>query len=391
MPGVLTEGEELQVFRLAYARTPESRAVRLSLAALLLRMDHFEEVCELLAQWQMSEPPFVLIEIKAQHVLHTAAGDARMEELCKELLLRVSNAGQRAEILTWFARSRLRAGHFSEARELLQRALAEDANHGQAYRRLYRLDLLEGHADRVAGYAADRIAHGDAGSDTLASLHVAQAQLGEAEQARETQGLAHFLWQGVPAPPEGWANLEAFNQALAAEMTEHASIRYGRSGYSSRKTWHVPQPDLRRSRVFPAFQRMIQREVAAYCRRLALIQHPFAQARPESATLANWCVITEGEGHETWHLHPGWLSGTYYVQVPHHVARGQGPEGCIAFGLPEETASDENRARFGEVLVRPQPGLLVLFPSHVYHRTYPHQGSGRRICCAFDISAKSFG
>jgi len=28
---------------------------------------------------------------------------------------------------------------------------------------------------------------------------------------------------------------------------------------------------------------------------------------------------------------------------------------------------------------------MVLFPSHIYHRTFPHYADGRRICIAFDF------
>ena len=39
----------------------------------------------------------------------------------------------------------------------------------------------------------------------------------------------------------------------------------------------------------------------------------------------------------------------------------------------------------GETLVRPRPGMLILFPSHAYHRTFAHGTDGSRICMAFDL------
>ncbi len=53
-------------------------------------------------------------------------------------------------------------------------------------------------------------------------------------------------------------------------------------------------------------------------------------------------------------------------------------------GLIGAAASEQ----FGDTLVRPEAGLLTLFPSHAYHRTYPHQQDGpdaQRICLAFDL------
>ncbi|TFH48989.1 MAG: hypothetical protein E4H01_05215, partial [Lysobacterales bacterium] len=36
-------------------------------------------------------------------------------------------------------------------------------------------------------------------------------------------------------------------------------------------------------------------------------------------------------------------------------------------------------------LVKPQAGLLALFPSYFYHRTIPFDTTGRRISIAFDV------
>ena len=66
------------------------------------------------------------------------------------------------------------------------------------------------------------------------------------------------------------------------------------------------------------------------------------------------------------------------------IANGTGREGCIAFGLPEEIIGDDNALALGEIVKRPRTGLMMIFPSHTYHRTYPHHGDGRRICYAFD-------
>ena len=35
--------------------------------------------------------------------------------------------------------------------------------------------------------------------------------------------------------------------------------------------------------------------------------------------------------------------------------------------------------------VRPYPGLLVLFPSYVWHGTVPFESGGRRLTAAFDV------
>jgi hypothetical protein len=38
-----------------------------------------------------------------------------------------------------------------------------------------------------------------------------------------------------------------------------------------------------------------------------------------------------------------------------------------------------------EHLVKPEPGLLVLFPSYMWHGTVPFASEQKRLTCAFDI------
>ena len=383
VPRLMTEQEELQLCRSAYERSPDSPAIRYQLASLLVVLDQFDEACTLFGIWKVDEYRFLALEIKARLARGNQADDDEVRRLCRHGLELCENDSERAVLWEAVARVALRAGDVAEGRQCLVQALGLAPGDPEVYRRLSSLEIEHGNLQTIAAYAAGSAISGHSG--VIASRVLAQARLGRIEQARETQGAARFLRQSEPAPPPGWASLAEFNHDLAAEMTAHASLRYGRHGFSSRHTWHVPLPHLRRSHVFPALQRLIQREVALYCAGLEGGDHPFLASRPAGGKLQNWCVITEGEGHETWHLHPGWLSGTYYVQVPPHIADGTGAEGCIAFGIPEQMAGEENARQFGEVRVRPRAGLLVLFPSHVYHRTYPHRGVGRRVCCAFDI------
>ena len=60
-----------------------------------------------------------------------------------------------------------------------------------------------------------------------------------------------------------------------------------------------------------------------------------------------------------------------------------GEDGWIEFGEPGPeyhwSARPETRR------VRPEPGLMVLFPSYVFHRTIPFQSDQTRISVAFDV------
>jgi hypothetical protein len=57
--------------------------------------------------------------------------------------------------------------------------------------------------------------------------------------------------------------------------------------------------------------------------------------------------------------------------------------GAIEFGRPPDDLefSLEPPVR----LVRPKEGLLVLFPSYLFHRTLPFESDQKRISIAFDV------
>ena len=80
-------------------------------------------------------------------------------------------------------------------------------------------------------------------------------------------------------------------------------------------------------------------------------------------------------------MHPrGWLSSAFYVDVPPALAEGR--QGWLKFGEPGPPTGP----RLGpEHWVQPQPGLLALFPSYMWHGTAPFGGEAPRLTIAFDI------
>lgn len=83
-------------------------------------------------------------------------------------------------------------------------------------------------------------------------------------------------------------------------------------------------------------------------------------------------------------MHPsGYISGVYYVQVPSEVAAGDGEAGCIFFTDKERPAGEAEK--HAHRMIRPQAGVMLLFPSYFWHGTVPFESEGERICVAFDV------
>jgi hypothetical protein len=57
-------------------------------------------------------------------------------------------------------------------------------------------------------------------------------------------------------------------------------------------------------------------------------------------------------------------------------------DGCLTFGEPGILTTPSLASDYR---VRPQVGMLVLFPSYVWHGTLPFQGEQPRLTVAFDV------
>uniref|UniRef100_UPI0040473894 putative 2OG-Fe(II) oxygenase n=1 Tax=Rheinheimera sp. TaxID=1869214 RepID=UPI0040473894 len=113
-------------------------------------------------------------------------------------------------------------------------------------------------------------------------------------------------------------------------------------------------------------------------------KHPFLSRLSQDLVFqGSWSVQLRRDGFHKSHFHPmGWLSGVYYVDVPHAVEHeGQG---WLVFGRPDIPNIDYA----GDYALKPQPGMLVLFPSFMWHGTNPFKSTSNRLTVAFDIVPK---
>jgi len=117
--------------------------------------------------------------------------------------------------------------------------------------------------------------------------------------------------------------------------------------------------------------------------------HPFRRALPPAFALHLWCVELSSGGNMTPHIHTdGWLSGVYYVDVPEVVNDPAAREaGWIRFGVPlPEHAMDRAPVTRS---VKPEPGLLLTFPSYLWHSTVPLPAETQpRLCYSYDLQPR---
>jgi uncharacterized protein (TIGR02466 family) len=377
--------QETAFIRAAYARAP-TPMLRTKLASLILQNDEFEAAMDVLAEADEADPVETHLHAMAIMSRDTPAAYAEACTLANRALALAHSDNQRAAILATRGKAEAKQGDSTAALRSFTEALRLAPANKDALKRLAALHLADGRPDAVTALANDLLAKGIANSRLFAAAGLAEVMRGDDAAGRRLLCDEALMQQHVLPPPPGWDSLDAFNAALAEELEHHPGLRFDRYGSASNFTWRVEYPAVREAPLSGLLVQHIIATLDAHITALAASDHPWARAQSDRAWLRTWSVITEGDGYEGWHIHQfGWLSGVYYVKVPDAISAGEDEAGCLAFGVPADFVGEEASTRFGTRLVRPEAGMMLTFPSHSYHRTFPHGGSGKRICFAFDL------
>jgi hypothetical protein len=94
-----------------------------------------------------------------------------------------------------------------------------------------------------------------------------------------------------------------------------------------------------------------------------------------------WTITQPENSYQVTHTHPfGHLSGNIYLELPTFDSNSAETDGCISFIF--DRPADLQGARF--LHVKPELGMMLVFPSWLPHQVYPWQGHGNRRVIAWD-------
>lgn len=377
--------QELVLARTAFKHKSASRQARSRLATLLNIVDAFGETIELLSPAGDLSFAETMMLVQAYLAAETDAGNREARSLARKGVALAETELARASALAELGKTQARLGD-PAALNSLREALALDPANKNACKRLAAWHFERGQDSEVLDFASALSREGVWHSRLSAAQVLALARMGRIDEARAVDA-REALGLRRPLPvPHGYADIETFNADLTTQLLSHPALRFERYGTASEETWRIDNPMSAHAPLVGDLLAGIRATIADHAGSLAGFDHSWVRARPKSGTLHCWSVITEGDGYETWHVHQfGWLSGTYYLQVPQGITDGSGEGGCLAFGLPEDIVGEDAANAFGRELVRPEAGVVTLFPSHSYHRTFSHNLMEQRICIAFDL------
>jgi uncharacterized protein (TIGR02466 family) len=288
------------------------------------------------------------------------------------------------ELLRQAAHLELEAGRFGRGLELAQRAAARAPGTG-AEASVCEAFLASGRA-REAAALAEFLCGTRPHDQYFAALQcTAWRLLGDPRYAA-AHDYARLVSTERLDVPAGWATLEAFLADLAAELEGLHAYRAHPLQQSVRggSQVHLQAAELDRAPIAALF-RSIAAAVQRHVARLGRGDGPLlARNTGRFAFSGAWSVRLRSGGHHADHVHPhGWISSACYIALPPGVGRGEGDRaGWLRLGKP---AIPTRPPLAADHYVKPEAGLLVLFPAYVWHGVEPFTSDQPRLSVAFDV------
>ena len=277
-------------------------------------------------------------------------------------------------------------GRHGDAEATLQRAIELDPEAAAQRYNLAETLLRRGDAAAAAAACDDCLAVDPGNSRALAVKAAALDALGARDAVRALVDFDRLIRTTRFDGAAGFADMAAFNAALADHVCNHPTRSFEPPNKATRRGTQTRELLVEPKGPVATLEQMITGAVEDYLGALpATADHPFAANAPSDWWLTAWATILETGGHQTPHIHQAaWLSGVYYVQLPPVIgADDPAHAGWIEFGRPDPDyhLSVEPEVR----LIRPETGLIVLFPSYFHHCTLPFESDELRISIAFDV------
>ena len=189
--------------------------------------------------------------------------------------------------------------------------------------------------------------------------------------------------------PDGYESIEAFNADFVEALARHRryithpldqSLRNG--AQTARDLTAIDEPAIK------AYVAALDTPIRQYLADIGRSQdHPLtARNSGDFEFNGMWSVALAGQGYHVNHVHPeGWVSSAYYAAVPQETLNGHSRAGWIKFGEPPfATIPPSGPLKW----VQPKAGLLVLFPSYMWHGTEPISKAALRVTAPFDLLPK---
>ena len=369
-----------RAYRDALRRRPNALPAQFEAAQLIWMTtgDRVESLKDVEAALRKPGADPMLCMVKAQAL--EFMGDAPAALAALATMLEKSDCP--AHLLAYAAHLSAETGDPAAAIGFAQRGVRSAPEESGALEALARARLAAGDASGAEQILA-RLANQLPGNQHVLAMLAMTWRLRGDTRYRALYDYSRFVLARPLSLPSGWSDLQSYVAALAAELKSAHSFRTHPFGHSLRQGSQLPDVLRRTSPAIAAFGEALSGPLTAYLAQIGQGEGPLPGRNTGRAAIAgSWSVWLRPGGYHVDHVHQeGWISSACYVELP-SVVGGGGRAGWLRFGRPGLALADELAA---EHWIRPEPGLIALFPSYMWHGTEPFSGDESRLTISFDL------
>lgn len=334
---------------------------------------------EAVKSWPMSAPLHRALAQALDFIGDKAAAARVLVDLA-------NRGGADAALLAQAADLLIESGALEAGRQLAIQAFQADRSAFGAVMTLARAALAVGDVEGAAAAVAEARARRPLDQHVLA-LQANVWRMSGDPRFDELYDYDNYVRPYLIDVPGGWSSRADYLQDLAAELKSAHRYRTHPFGHSVRQGSQLPHLLHLQTPAIQAFRETLQRPVDEHLRHLGQGGGPLCSRNTGHWQIQGiWSVWLRPGGFHVDHVHQeGWLSSAFYVELPDIMAAGDGTgdkQGWIRFG---ESGSPTRPAQHAQHFVQPRPGMLVLFPSYMWHGTVPFSGDQPRLTVALDI------
>lgn len=270
------------------------------------------------------------------------------------------------------------------SRDLAGSVLARAPQDASAQRVMAHAHLALGDGRAAAAISERLLARDPTDQEAAAALATAWRLSGDGRYRSLWDYAALVRAQSIDTP-RGWTSLAAYLADLQAALEDLHALAAHPIEQSLRGGTQTPQNLLHAEHpAIAAFFEAVEGPIRAYRAAIGEGDDIFRRRNfGDHRVLGAWSVRLRPNGFHVDHIHPqGWISSACYIGLPAAIGEGEDHAGWLRFGAPPIPTAPPLGA---EHYVRPEPGLLALFPSYMWHGTVPFGGEEPRLTIAFDI------
>lgn len=377
--GRLDEAES--AFRKVLDRRPTDTAAQRELAQLIwMRTSDIEKAVSRLNETIDRIPDHLDLRLTRAHVLGQS-GDAEAEYVEVLDVLSRSSGAPMVELAA--TNSALAAGRLEAAINHARRAMAFLPG-DLAVRQGYCRALLAAGEAKEASEVAGRL-HAELPSNQfyIALLATAWRILGD-DRYHALYDYQSFVIPGELAAPKGWTSREAYLNDLIEALDRHHQYTTHPFSQSVRRGSQLPSIDKIDEPALKAYAEAAAGPIRRYLEIVGDGADPLRRRNKRRFEIISaWSIRLPSSGFHIDHVHPeGWLSSACHLRMP-EIASKEPRAGWLKFGEPGVPTSPKLAA---EHFIEPKAGVLVIFPSYMWHGTVPFEGKTTRLTVAVDIS-----